>query len=76
MWNGSHSTTMRLASPTSGAADAGFRLYTVEDVAGMLGVPRKSVYGLGIPQVRPGPRTVRFAPSDFSRWLDQRRREL
>ena len=74
MWNESVSTFPTLTP--SGPPPKGFRLYTTDDVARILQVPRKSVYGLGIPEVRPGPRTIRFVPSAFSRWLDDRRREL
>lgn len=74
MWPESASSNQTLAPWT--ATPTGFRLYTTGDIAGILQVPRKSVYGLGIPEVRTGPRTIRFIPSAFSRWLDERRRDL
>ena len=70
MW--SESTSSYPAPTPSSPMPKGFRLYTTEDIARILQVPRKSVYGLGIPEVRPGPRTIRFVPSAFSRWLNER----
>lgn len=69
----SESSTLTLSSSSAQTVQA-FRLYTTDDIAHILQVPRKSVYALGIPEVRPTPRAVRFIPSAFSRWLEDRSR--
>ena len=50
-------------------------LYTALDLSRLLQLPRKRVYELGIPEVRPAPRTIRYLPSDVSSWLEARRRD-
>jgi hypothetical protein len=66
-------STLTLSVPSTRTVEA-FRLYTTDDIAHILGVPKKAVYGLGIPEIRPTPRAIRYMPSAFSRWLDDRSR--
>jgi hypothetical protein len=69
--NSSVSSWIRL--PEKSAPTLPRPFYTADDLAQLLQVPRKTIYTLGIPEVRPAPRTIRYVPPDVSRWLDERR---
>jgi predicted DNA-binding transcriptional regulator AlpA len=49
------------------------RLLTVPEVAAQLQVSAKQVRRLPIPQVRLGPRTIRYRPEDVAGWIVGRR---
>lgn len=48
-------------------------LLTAKDVARVLQVPKKRVYGLGIPVVTVGDRTYRWCPDDVREYVVERR---
>jgi len=50
-------------------------LLTAQDVGTLLKVPRKSVYELPIPQVRLGPRRLRWRPADVHAFISRRTRD-
>ena len=47
-------------------------LWTAKQVAAKLQLPKKSVYELPIPQVRIGPRRIRYRPSDVRAFVRRR----
>ena len=47
-------------------------LWTAREVAVKLQLPKKSVYELPIPQVRIGPRRIRYRPSDVQAFVRRR----
>lgn len=47
-------------------------LLTAEQVSGILSVPVKSVYELGIPRVRVGRRRIRWRPGDVRDFINRR----
>lgn len=49
------------------------QLLRAEDLARMLKKPQKTVYDLPIPQVRLGPRTVRWKHDDVIDFIENRR---
>lgn len=46
---------------------------TAEQVAEKLQVSKKRVLDLPIPQVRVGPRTIRYLPEDVAAYMEKRR---
>lgn len=50
-------------------------LWTAKDVARVVRVPPKAVYGLGISHVRISNRRIRYRPEDVWAWIASRRVE-
>ena len=50
-------------------------LLTAKQVAVILGVHFKEVYGLGIPEYRLSRKRVRYHPKDVQAWIDQHKVE-